>query len=201
MNSTIRQKFFCGLTFFISMLFTLAGYAQGGTSILMTMQNVVQTAPNTFEYDVMLTNTGTTSLSIRGYSCGINHASGMNGGGTLTQSFISRDAALSTIPAVSASYTAATNHMRFTTLNAAAGSEVAISAGVPIRLATVRVTNTVNFPSNFNPAFTLQLLSASGKTPCLATCIVTHHRVPAMPSIVQGIPLQPVLYNCFQVRS
>ena len=86
----------------------------------MTLQHVVQTAPNIFEYDVMLSNTGTTSVALRGYSCGINHAAGMNGTGVLSHTFVSRDASLSTIPTVTAAYTASSNHLRITTLNAAA---------------------------------------------------------------------------------
>jgi hypothetical protein len=97
----------------------------------------------------MLTNTGTTALALRGYSCGLNHAPGMSGGGNITHTFISRDPSLSSIPAISATYTSSTNQIRLTTVNAAAGFEVPLTAGVPIRLATMRVTNSVNYPVDF----------------------------------------------------
>lgn len=157
---------------FISLLSGIWLHAQT-TAVVMTMQNVVQIAPNIFEYDIMLTNTGTTALALRGYSCGINHAAGMNGTGTITHSFISRDASLSTIPSVSATYTASLNHIRLTTVNASAGSEVPMTIGVPVRIATMRITNTTSFPVNFDPAFNMQTIPASGKTQCVATCIVT----------------------------
>ncbi|GBL34841.1 serine-rich adhesin for platelets [Filimonas sp.] len=166
-------------------------------SITMTLQNAVQTAPNIFQYDVMLTNTGTTPLALRGYSCGINHAAGMNGGGAITHTYISRDPLLSTIPTVSAGYTAASNHIRITTLNAAAGSEVSLPTGLPVRLATMRITSTTNFPTDFNPALALQLSTASGKTQCVTTCIVT----PPGSSYVLNSPGNTPTSNSLQVLS
>lgn len=158
-------------------------------AVTMTLQNAVQTAPNVFEYDVMMTYTGTSAIALRGYSCGVNHASGMSGGGTLTQTFVSRDAALSTIPSVSAAYTSSTNHLRLTTLNATAGNEVLLATGVPVRLATMRVTNTINFSADFNPALALQVLSASGKTACVVTGIVTP---PGISYVMNGIGNSPI---------
>lgn len=152
------------------------------------MQNVVQTAPNIFEYDLMLTNTGTTALGLRGYSCGINHAAGMNGTGTITHTFLSRDASLANIPSVSALYSASLNHIRLTTVNASAGNEVNMPIGVPVRIATMRVSNTTNFQANFDPAFTMQTIPASGKTQCVATCIVTP---PGSSFVLNGVGNNP----------
>ena len=173
MSTRLSNKIKYGIVLLGLLLTGFIGYSQAGTAVTMTLQNAVQTAPNIFEYDIMFTNTGTTTLALRGYSCGINHAAGLNSTGTITHSFVSRDPALSTIPVVSAGYTAATNHLRMTTVNATAGNEVLLTAGVPIRIATMRVTNTVSFPVDFSPAFALQTITAPGKTQCIATCIVT----------------------------
>ncbi len=172
MRSSRLHSFRISLLFFSILFFKLTGFAQT-TSATMTLQNVIQTAPNILEYDVMLTNTGATTLALRGYSCGINHAAGMNGSGVLSQTFISRDASLSTIPSITSTYTASSNHLRITTLNAAAGNEVVMATGVTVRLATMRITNTVNFPSDFNPSLSLQMITSPGKTLCIATCIVS----------------------------
>ena len=172
MRSSRLQLFRICLQIVPILFFTIAGFSQT-TSLTMTLQHVVQTAPNIFEYDVMLSNTGTTSVALRGYSCGINHAAGMNGTGVLSHTFVSRDASLSTIPTVTAAYTASSNHLRITTLNAAAGNEVVMPFGAMFKLATMRVTNTVNFPANFSPALALQMISSAGKTQCIAACIVT----------------------------
>ncbi|MBK7764002.1 MAG: hypothetical protein IPI46_11735 [Bacteroidetes bacterium] len=119
------------------------------TTVSMTLQNVIQISPTVFEYDVMLQNTGNTALALKGYSCGLNHASGMRNGGTLTHTFLSRDAALSTIPNVVPGYTASTNHLRLFTSDASAGNEVNLLPGTPIRIATMRVSNSVPFPKRF----------------------------------------------------
>lgn len=90
----------------------------------MTLQNTVLVAPNILEYDVILTNSGTTTIALRGYTWGINHGNGMSNGGVITHSFITRDTALIGFPSIMASYTAATNHLRVTTTNVTSGNEV-----------------------------------------------------------------------------
>ncbi len=142
-------------------------------SVTMTLQNVQPISPNIFEYDVMLTNTGNTALALKGYSCGINHAAGMRGGGTLTHTYLSRDPMLATLTVPAPGYTASSNHLRIIAANAANGNEVNLSAGVAVRIATMRVTNSVPFPTDFIPDFTWQTLTAVGKTNCIATCIIT----------------------------
>ena len=142
-------------------------------TVSMILQNVIQISPSVFEYDIMLTNTGNTALALKGYSCGINHATGMRNGGTLTHTYLSRDASLFSIPAPTPGYTASTNHLRLLTTNALNGNEVILPQGMPIRIATMRVSNTVPFPADFVPNFVLQTQAAIGKTACIATCIVT----------------------------
>ncbi len=172
MRITRPQTLRNGFSFLTLLLLSLTGWTQT-TSLTMTLQQAIQTAPNVLEYDVMLTNTGTTTLALRGYSCGVNFAAGMSNGGTLTHTFVSRDPLLSTLPSVTPGYTASGNHLRITTLNATAGNEVVLTAGLPVRLATMRVTNTVSFPPDFNPSLSLQMITAPAKTLCIATCIVT----------------------------
>lgn len=152
------------------------------TSLLMTMTNMVQLSSSSFEYDVILTNTGTTTIGLKGYTCGINHATGMRGSGNLTHTFISRDPLLASLPSVSPGYTASNNHLRFitnTNLNV-----VNILPGASIRLATLRVTNSVPYPANFIPDFNLQMIAAVGKTNSTVTCNVTP---PGTSYIINGI--------------
>jgi len=139
--------------------------------VTMRLRNPVNISPSVFQYDVVLINTGTAPLALRGYSAGINHLAGMANGGTITHTFVSRGANLSTLPAVTAQYTAASNHLRLTTTNATAGNEVAFAVGDTLRLATMQVTNTVSFPADFAPTLSLQVVTAAGKTQCVATCI------------------------------
>jgi uncharacterized protein affecting Mg2+/Co2+ transport len=171
MNKTLQHKL--GVGFLFILIICLGNKLHAQTAVSMTMQNVIQTAPNIFEYDVMLTNTGTTTVALRGYSWGINHASGLANGGTISHTFLSRDAALAGLPIPTISYVASSFHLRGTTTTAAVNNAYVLSAGIPVRLATMRVTSTSNFPSNFNPAFNMQTTVVVGKTQCVATCIVT----------------------------
>ena len=178
----ILQSFLFGCLW----LSSIASFSQ--TAVLFNVTNLVQTATNAFRYDVMMTNTGTTAISLRGYSWGLNTATGIANGGTISQTFISRDASIDAggVPAPSAPAVtlqtgtcAGAYHLRFTTLNAA-GNGAPITANVPIRLATIQVqTSASSFPLNFNP-FTqcstfapVQNIVTAGKTACVATCIVT----------------------------
>jgi hypothetical protein len=172
------------------LLFLLTGMSFIGfsqTAVLFNVTNFVQTAPNAFRYDVMMTNTGTTALALRGYSWGLNTATGIANGGTFTQSFISRDASIDAGGVPIGTYATITQtgtctgayHLRFTTTNAS-GTGLPLTAGVPIRLATIQVQTTASsFPQNFNPfaqcsTFSpIQNVVASGKTSCIAACTVT----------------------------
>lgn len=149
------------------------------TTVQLTVKNMVQTSPNTFRYEVWLTNTGNTALLLRGYSFGLNHTTNLANGGTLSHSFISRDAALSTLPNVTPGYNLSLEHLRATTTLAVTGNEVALASNVPIRLATMQVSSTANWINNFNPflptlsAGAIQVTTQAGKTQCVVTAIVT----------------------------
>lgn len=155
-------------------------YGQAGTAVSMTIQNMVQLTPSSFEYEVYATNTGTTALALRSYSWGLNVTPGIINGGTITHSFVSRDASLAGFGAISTIFTSATNHLRGTIgSNASSGLEVPLPLGVPLRIATMRVNNTVPFPINFNPFLpasgtAMQLITATGKTQCILTCWVNY---------------------------
>ena len=167
MNSISTRTFAKKLAALCLILMSYSGFSQTGTSVLFTVTNMVQTSSNSFQYDVYITNTGTTSLKLRGYSWGLNPSSGLANGGTITHSFISRDASLSTLPVVTASY--ANSQIRATTTNAAAGNEVQLTPNVPVRMATMRVFTTTSWPTpNYNPFLpstgdAIQVSSASGK--------------------------------------
>ena len=185
MKTTKLRNFAQGLMVLCLLLLSSKSFSQ--TAVLYNVTNFVQTAPNVFRYDVMMTNTGTTDLALRGYSWGLNTATGIANGGTVSQTYISRDASIDAagVPAPSFSVTLQTGtcasayHLRFTTNNAS-GTGAPLTVGVPLRLATVQVqTTAASFPQNFNPftqcsTFTpVQNLVLAGKTACVATCTVT----------------------------
>ena len=180
MNSISIQALRHGLTMLCLLLLSYTGYSQAGTAVQMTFNNLVQTSPSSFEYDVYLTNTGTTDLKLRNYSWGLNPSNGLSNGGTLTHSFISRDASLSAIPIPGTGASTNGGQIRFTTLSVANASlAVPLASGVPVRLGTMRVSTSTSWPfPNFNPFLpvtgtAIQVLTVGGKTQCIANCIVT----------------------------
>jgi len=166
---------------FIAMFFVLlspAVYSQ--TSLLITISNLVQTAPNAFEYDAYVTNTGTTSVALRGYSWGLNLTPNFANGGIVTHTFIDRDSVFNNIPPVSSAVTLSLNHLRATTVIASMGNEVNLVAGVPYKIGRMNVgTTAACWLNNFNPFLPtapflpIQAVTAAGRTQCVVTAIVT----------------------------
>jgi len=141
-----------------------------GTAVTFRLQNPVNVSPNTFEYEVYMINSGTTSLLLRGYSFGVNHATTIVNSGTLTHTFLSRGASLVNIPAPTSTWS--NQQLRVTTNNATAGNEALVAVGDSVLLAKMRVINSVSFPADSKPDLALQTITAAGKTQCVATCIV-----------------------------
>jgi len=160
------------------MLFFVSLKAQ--TTILTSVMNMVQTSPNSFEYEVYITNTGTTMLELRGYSWGLNLTPGFENGGTVTHTFIERDTLFNNLPSVYPGYTPSYTHLRGTTVNAVSGNEVNLVPGIPYKIARMRVETTAPcWLNNFNPFLPVSPLLpvqqgiTSGRTSCKATAIVT----------------------------
>jgi hypothetical protein len=73
----------------------------------------------------------------------------------------------------------------------------------------MKVTNTVAFPADFNPALNLQLITGAGKTQCIATCYVgtassvnnyaingtTNPAAPATLQVLSGLVNTPCLHT------
>lgn len=212
MKTTIQKIFIP----FLCLLFSNPTFAQtAGTAVCMEISNLVLTAPNEFTFDVNLRNTGTTTLELRGYSGGINVTPGFANGGNIVVSFLSRDPILNSIPAVTPNYASSIQHFRFTTTNAVAGNEVALTPMLPYRLGTFKMATSTNFnpllgagydPFNpIAPATPMQVLEESGKTDCEVNCIVnptpgsdvTYHLVGTgvTPANLYTLPTLTASYN------
>ena len=184
-------------------LFSFSAYSQtAGTAVLMEIKNITQPNDHQIEYEVWLTNTGITALALRGNSWGINHTPGLGNGGTMTHTFVSRDPSLATIPTPTGSYSAAINHLRMSTTNCCAGIEVPIMFGVPVRLATMRISTTTNFTDHganynpFNPPSPLnpmQVTTQAGRTQCIATCFVNYSYPAQANYILYGVGNAPTV--------
>ena len=210
-----------GFIFFLLVLFSKTGYSQAGSTVHMTFTNLVQTNANTFEYGVMVTNNGPVIYYLRAYSWGLNATPGLANGGTISHTFLCRDAIFNTIPPVVSVFTASSNPLRATTTPASPGNEVLLTPGVAYRIARMRVKTTAPiWAPNFNP-FTpilplepIQVIYAPGKTQCVVAALVNPPGViyniqgianASSPTTVEGLtasmdpdPLgaNPFLLNC-----
>lgn len=149
------------------------------TSALMTVSDMKELSPHEFQYAVFLTNTGKVAIPLRGYSWGINLSKEMQGA-QLVQTYVSRDEGLNALPKPNVTFH--NRQLKGTTTNAPPGAEYMLQPGKKICLATVRVLNHADWPSNcYNPflppagknpegAGAMQVVSEGGKSQCLVSC-------------------------------
>ncbi|GBL35475.1 hypothetical protein EMGBS15_10700 [Filimonas sp.] len=145
--------------------------------VTMTLQNPTSTA-NTLEFDVYIVNDGTSVLNLGGYQFGINFSNTILNGGTpaangaYTYIAGTRDAAFASLSAPSIAYTASTSHLRVVSTTVASVYAGNLPMGVPKCLGRYRFTNTVNWLAASNPNLQFQLVTAGGKTQCIAACFI-----------------------------
>ncbi|GBL35179.1 hypothetical protein EMGBS15_07740 [Filimonas sp.] len=141
----------------------------------MSLANAVQTSNHEFEFDVFITNMDTSSPAMVNYSFGVNHALGLSNGGTLSYTYIpgSRDIAFSGITGISTIYSEQIRQFKFTTNSSPLNTNpVLLPMGVQMKLARMKVSNTVPFSTCFQPNLSLHMMSGVGYTQCVASCFV-----------------------------
>ena len=157
-------------------------FANGQTQVKMSLANPVQVSDHEFEFDVFIKNTGSTMLGLMSYSFGVDHQPGLANGGTLSYTYIagSRDTAFAGITGISSAYSATNNQFKFTTAtNMLTTVPVNLPSGSPMKLARMRVSNTIAFPNCFQPGLSLHVAFGLGYTQCIATCYVVPNNVSA----------------------
>ncbi len=142
--------------------------------VTISLQNPASTV-NTLEFDVYIVNDGTTVLSLGGYQFGVNFAPAILAGGTpASGSYIyiagTRDVAFTLLTTPSVLYN--NSQLKVVSTTVPSVSATPMPAGVQRRLGRFRFTNTVNWLASSQPNLQLQLLSAGGKTQCIAQCFL-----------------------------
>ncbi|HNB81813.1 MAG TPA: hypothetical protein PLP14_06935, partial [Chitinophagaceae bacterium] len=97
MKTTTIRMLGKGLTALCLLLLSHVGFAQtAGTAVTYTFNNFTETSANSFEYDLWVTNTGTTALNAKAFSFGLNCTANI---GTLTHTYVpgSKDPAFNVI--------------------------------------------------------------------------------------------------------
>jgi hypothetical protein len=167
---TAMRKLFLFMLLMNSALFTKAQ-----TQVRMTLANPIQISDHEFEFDVFIKNSGTTSLGLVNYSFGVDYAPGLANGGILSYTYIagSRNAAFAGISNIASIHSAQHNQFKFTTASSMfSTAAVNLPIGTPMKLARMRVSNTVAFANCTQPNLSLHMLSGTGYTQCIAVCYV-----------------------------
>lgn len=142
------------VTFFV-LLSSPKSFAQSCTGNLgeLTLKNIVVTN-NSIEYDIYIKNIGTTTMRLGGFNGNAVYTPGLLGAGTGTFTVVQQPSACDfpTLANVVLTHTPATQQLRYTQTiqNFASGNQVNMPAGVDMKFARFRLTNSVPLAlSNF----------------------------------------------------
>ncbi len=158
-------------TLFLMML-SIAGYSQpcAGSQATVTLQNIVENSQHTqVEFDVFVSNTGSTSLLIQALQGAVIHNTGfLPAGATGTFTTVVSPAGTGNFPNynIAPTYTAASRQMRWTStpVNLASGNTIALPPNTPLRWARFRFTSSLPFTQNFAGSLTPQFAVQGGFT-------------------------------------
>ena len=167
MKTNLTKQKCCLLSILFMMLFTVKGFSQANNyNIYLT--NLVQTAPNQMELDVVIEWTGTNTQKLTFMQAGINfnHA-GMANGGIITGAFVAGSAGPGTsvvqqTPNWNINQTS--KQIRFLASIASEGLATAIPPPPGYRLGKFRITNTVPFTTSSSPNFVWAFLTGTSTT-------------------------------------
>jgi len=130
------------------------------------IKNINQLSPTVMEFDVFLTNLGSSTLKLNAFQGGIDfNYTGMAGTGTITGSFVTGS---NSLPAPQNNpnwnINATSKQIRLLASVVTSSSAAASITSTPLKLGTFRMTNTVPFTPCVTPNFTWSFVTAANKT-------------------------------------
>ncbi len=148
-----------------STLLSFSSFAQ--EHVTMSVRNITANS-NTIEYDLYIVNDGATSLKLSACSYGVNFDEAILNGGTLTYSYRenSRGNDLSGLRnfSVAKTKTGDINQARMTTAPSTFEKTMELMPERTYKVGHFKMTNSVNWTRNSNPALSLQALRTIGLT-------------------------------------
>ena len=180
------------------------GFSQActGSQVTVTLENITEnTAHTQVEFDVFVSNTGTTSLLIQALQGAVIHNTGfLPIGATGTFTSVITPAQTGNFPnyTISPAYTSVSRQMRWTStpVNLASGNTVALPPNTPLRWARFRFTSSLPFTSNFAGSLTPQYNVAMGYTNVLVNVYCDGNTNPSgLGSATAGTLVMPSPYN------
>ena len=179
MKSRIMNKsLLTGLIMMFLMLFTVTGYSQAcpGNKVTVTLQNITSPTTTTLEFDVYVSNSGSTSLQFAALQGAVIYNAGLlPTGATGTFTCITQPSQTGNFPnfnpLASVTHTAATRQLKWTStpVTASSGNTVTLPANTPMKFARFRLTSDMVWAQNFPAALALRNTTGSGYTVVAAT--------------------------------
>ena len=172
------KHFKLSLFSFLFILISAGGYSQActGNQVTTTLQNITNPTPTTLEFDVFISNTGTTSLQLAALQGAVIYNTGMlPTGATGTFTCITQPSQTGNFPNFNnlptVTHTVASRQLRWTStaVTLVSGNTVNLPPNTPLKFARFRFSSTLPWTSNFSATLTEQYAVVSGITQMSAT--------------------------------
>ena len=181
MKTTITKNF-KGLALSLGLgMVSFAGFSQ--EHITLSMENITASS-NAIEYDLYVTNDGTTSLKLSACAFGINYNSSILNGTTATEMAYacapgSRSRDLGNLRNYSLLNTSKenTNQLRLTMKPTVKAEAINLQTNVPYKVGHFRFTNNKPWAANSNPAFSLNEFNVPGLSTSCALAYINNDNV------------------------
>ena len=156
-----------GLVALFLMMLSVNAYSQAcsGNNVTVTFANFTTPTASSFEFDVRISNSGTTTLKLANLGGALFYNTGMTTAGTFVA--VTNPAALdfpTLSPIASTAHTTATRQLRWTNNPASEANSVVLPPGVTKTFARFRYTTTTpaTFPQNYAATLTPAINFATG---------------------------------------
>ncbi len=181
MKSKIKNKsFLTGLIMMFLMMFTVTSYSQSctGNKVTVTLQNITNPTSTTLEFDVYVSNTGSTSLKLAALQGAVIYNAGMlPTGATGTFTCITQPSQTGNFPnftnlsPTQVLHTVASRQLKWTNTAVAlsSGNTVNLPANTPMKFARFRFTSDIPWALSTAATLTEQYSVRSGYTQFAAT--------------------------------
>ena len=160
------------------MLFTVTGFSQAcpGNKVTVTLQNITNPTTTTLEFDVYVSNTGSTSLQLAALPGAVIYNEGLlPTGATGTFTCITQPSQTGNFPNLNplstVLHTVASRQLRWASTPVAltSGNTVALPANTPMKFARFRFTSDFPWAQNFPASLALRNTTGAGYSVVLAT--------------------------------
>ena len=179
MKSRIKNKsLFTGLIMMFLMLFTVTGYSQAcpGNKVTVTLQNITNPTTTTLEFDIYVSNTGSTSLQLAALQGAVIYNAGLlPDGATGTFTCITQPSQTGNFPNFnplpSVTHTVLSRQLKWTStpVTISSGNTVNLPSNTPMKFARFRFTSDVPWSTGFATTLTEQYAVRGGYTAVVAT--------------------------------